>query len=179
MPRENGIYYLSIPDLLVIHYVVMDGYFIDYERDVSQEQAGVKEPSLFLSALNEPKQTFDGKDLYPTLHSKAAALMRSLIKNHAFHNGNKRTAVLSTVLFLEMNMFNVTAEESRLFRLAMWIVHTKPPLSIDRIAKSLRKYTRESFTKTNQRDVVKKMAKISSTGRAIDKVLEFLRTRRF
>lgn len=58
---------------------------------------------LLESALALPKQTFDGKPLYRTIFDKAAVVMRSMIKNHPFVDGNKRIAVATTALFLYMN----------------------------------------------------------------------------
>lgn len=142
---SRKIYYLSQEELLFLHYVVMDGYFVDYEQDVTEEKKGIKDVPLFLSALNQPKQTFNGEDLYPTILTKAAALMRSLIKNHAFHNGNKRTAVLATVVFLEMNLYKVHVPDSKMFSLAMTIVHSKTVIKIERIVRTLTKYTTEVY----------------------------------
>jgi len=59
--------------------------------------------NLLDSALNLPKQTFDGKDLYPTLVDKAAILYYSLNKNHPFKNGNKRISAASLMVFLYIN----------------------------------------------------------------------------
>jgi death-on-curing protein len=131
---------LSEVDLLAIHYVVIDDYFSDF-KDGENEQRGVKDVSLFQSALYEPQKTFDRKDLYPDILSKAAAYLRSFALNHAFHNGNKRTALMATIVFLEMNGYDVIADPKRLYRLAVTVVISKPP--INQIThKYLRKYTR-------------------------------------
>lgn len=61
------------------------------------------EYTLLESALNNPRQTYEGKDLYPTLFKKAAILYYSLIKNHPFKNGNKRTATATLLVFLYIN----------------------------------------------------------------------------
>lgn len=50
--------------------------------------------NLLLSAINRPFQTFDGKELYQSPFEKAAALGESLIINHPFVDGNKRTAFI-------------------------------------------------------------------------------------
>ncbi len=55
------------------------------------------------AALNSPRQTFDGKDLYPTFAKKAAVLYYGLNKSHAFENGNKRTTTASLLVFLYIN----------------------------------------------------------------------------
>lgn len=58
---------------------------------------------LLDSALQLPRQTFDGGELYPTLEQKAAALYYTLNKNHPFTNGNKRIATASLLVFLYIN----------------------------------------------------------------------------
>lgn len=62
---------------------------------------------LLESALNNPRQTFDGRELYPTVTKKAAILYYSLIKNHPFENGNKRTATAALIVFLSLNGFHL------------------------------------------------------------------------
>jgi death on curing protein len=74
------------------------------------EQIGVKEPTLLDSAINRPKQTIFGKDAYPTIYEKAAALTESLAKNHAFHNANKRTALAALIIFLKLNQYEWTMD---------------------------------------------------------------------
>jgi death-on-curing protein len=61
------------------------------------------------SAVARPKATFDGKELYPDLLMKAAALMDSLINNHPFVDGNKRTGITAAGLFLRINGWKLTA----------------------------------------------------------------------
>jgi len=64
---------------------------------------GVKDANLLDSALAQPQMTFGGEDFYPTLAEKAAALAFSLIQNHPFNDGNKRTGHAAMVLFLDVN----------------------------------------------------------------------------
>ena len=56
--------------------------------------SGVRDASLLDSALNRPFVTFDSIDLYPTPIEKAAALLESVVINHPFFDGHKRTAYL-------------------------------------------------------------------------------------
>jgi len=60
----------------------------------------LRDRNLLLSAISRPFQTFDGKDLYQTPFEKAAALGESLIINHPFVDGNKRTAFLAMLALL-------------------------------------------------------------------------------
>ncbi len=66
-------------------------------------ETGLRDESLLNSALNAPFQTFDGKELYETIEEKGARLGYSLIKNHAFLDGNKRIGILVLMVFLEVN----------------------------------------------------------------------------
>jgi death-on-curing protein len=74
---------------------------------------GVRDAGAVESAVAQPQMTFAGSDLYPTLIEKAAALGFSLIQNHPFVDGNKRTGLASTVAFLRANGHDLsgTADE--------------------------------------------------------------------
>ena len=75
---------------------------------------GVLDLGLLQSAVARPQATFDGRDLYPDLFSKAAALLESLVGNYAFVDGNKRTAITAAGLFLRVNGYRLTADNSQL-----------------------------------------------------------------
>jgi death on curing protein len=75
---------------------------------------GVLALSLLQSAVARPQAPFDGQDLYPDLFSKAASLMESLIANHAFVEGNKRTAITAAGLFLHLNGYRLTVNNPQL-----------------------------------------------------------------
>ena len=78
---------------------------------------GVRDLGLLQSAISRPKATFGSEDLYPDICHKAAALMESLIKNHPFIDGNKRTAITSAGIFLQINghYLKITQNELELF----------------------------------------------------------------
>jgi death-on-curing protein len=63
--------------------------------------SGLREAGLLHAAVARPFATFSGQDLYPTDFDKAAALFHSLIKNHPFMDGTKRTAFTTALYFLE------------------------------------------------------------------------------
>jgi len=63
----------------------------------------VRDQDLLESAVMRPQASAFGQDAYPTVYEKAAALLHSLVMNHPFTDGNKRTATLATLLFLRMN----------------------------------------------------------------------------
>lgn len=80
---------------------------------------GVRDNSMLLSALGRPRATFDRRPLYPNLFSQAAALPDSFIRNHPFLDGNKRTAITVTALFLQKNGFQLVVTGDTLVRFAL------------------------------------------------------------
>lgn len=69
----------------------------------------VGDPGLLASAAARPQTTVFGKDAYPGLFRKAAALLHSLTSNHALVDGNKRLAWAGTAVFLEINGWDLAA----------------------------------------------------------------------
>ena len=68
---------------------------------------GMRDIGLLQSAVARPKATFDNKELYPDVVNKAAALLESLINNHPFVDGNKRTGITAAILFLRINNYSI------------------------------------------------------------------------
>ncbi len=75
---------------------------------------GVRELGLLAAAVARPQATFDGEDLYPDLLTKAAALMDSLVRNHPFVDGNKRTGITAAGLFVMIDGWQLTASSAEL-----------------------------------------------------------------
>jgi len=73
--------------------------YSDYENGVF---AKPKDDS-FHSSINQIKQTFNGKELYPSIQEKAANLLYLIVKNHSFVDGNKRIAAACFLYFLDKN----------------------------------------------------------------------------
>ncbi len=73
---------------------------------------------LLASATARPFHSAFGRDAYSTVIEKAAALFHSLISNHPFHNGNKRTAVLAFDIFLVVNGYFGLLNNDRMYKLA-------------------------------------------------------------
>ncbi|WP_432823767.1 RhuM family protein [Trichloromonas sp.] len=85
---------------------------IDYEEGIGLVKAmkgefdglfGIEKDQGFKSALGTIYQTFDGKELYPSVEEKAANLLYFVVKNHAFSDGNKRIAAALFIYFLAGN----------------------------------------------------------------------------
>lgn len=81
------------------------------ERLSPNEQAGVKDANALNSAIMRPQQSLFGDDAYPTIHTKAAALVESLSQNHPFHNANKRTAFLCMYQFYFYNGYELVMDQ--------------------------------------------------------------------
>ncbi|GAA2745411.1 MULTISPECIES: type II toxin-antitoxin system death-on-curing family toxin [Kitasatospora] len=67
------------------------------------QDLGVRDLGLLASAAHRPESQMFGVEAYPELFEKAAALLHSLAVNHPFVDGNKRTAWMSTAVFLDLN----------------------------------------------------------------------------
>jgi death-on-curing protein len=93
---------------------------------------GVRDLGLLLSAVGRPQATFDGKDLYPDLFSQAAALMDSLVRNHPFVDGNKRTAIAAAAIFLRMNGLLLIVDNKEMVRFTLACAQSR--LSLEDIA---------------------------------------------
>lgn len=83
-----------------------------YERihEQSGGTTGVRDLGALESALAQPRMTFGGEELYPTLVDKAATLGFSLINNHPFVDGNKRVGHAVMELFLILNGYEIEAD---------------------------------------------------------------------
>ena len=67
----------------------------------------IRDNDSLLSCVVNPRRIFAGNDLYPTLAEKAGILVFSLLKNHPFVDGNKRTAFVAGRIFLRLNGYDV------------------------------------------------------------------------
>ena len=73
--------------------------------------SGVRDFQALESALSRPFQKFDNVELYPSIIEKAASLLESLLANHPFVDGNKRTGYVLMRLFLKKNGMDIIADE--------------------------------------------------------------------
>jgi death-on-curing protein len=89
-----------------MNYLTAEQVLFIHARLIAEtgSEHGVLDLGLLQSAVARPQATFDKQDLYPDLFSKTAALLESLIGNHAFVDGNKRTAITAAGLFLRIRL---------------------------------------------------------------------------
>jgi len=105
----------------VIHYLKPEQVLFIHNQLIEETGGlhGVRDLSMLLSAMGRPLATFDGRDLYDGLFSKGAALLDSLIRNHPFVDGNKRTAITSAGLFLQINGYSLQVENEEMVRFTL------------------------------------------------------------
>ena len=92
--------YLTIDHVLELHALVIAR---------SGGVGGVRDHNGLESAVAAPQMTFSGKDLYPTLGDKAAALGHSLVMNHPFVDGNNRVGHAEMEVMLVLNGYEIAA----------------------------------------------------------------------
>ncbi|MCB2174456.1 MAG: type II toxin-antitoxin system death-on-curing family toxin [Actinomycetales bacterium] len=101
--------YLDVADLLVIADRIAGG------------TAAVRDMGLLAGAAGRPAATWDGVEVYPTLDDKAAALLLSLVGDHALVDGNKRLGWVSVNVFYGLNGAELRPAEDDAFDLVMAI----------------------------------------------------------
>jgi death-on-curing protein len=100
---------------------------------------GVRDEGLMLSAIARPYQTFDGEALYTSVFERSAAIAESLIVNHPFVDGNKRTGFLAMLALLEMEGFKLIASQDDAY--AFTISISTGSISFDQIVAWLKANT--------------------------------------
>jgi len=122
--------YLTLDIVLAIHEEMVERYGGSH---------GIRDIGLIQSAAARPQSSFGGEDLYQTIFDKAAALFHSLMFNHAFVDGNKRTAMVSTARFLFMNGYELDASQKEFVTFPLNVENQH--LSIEEISKWLKRHS--------------------------------------
>ena len=86
---------------------------------------GIRDLGALESALSRPFQKFDNRDLYESAIDKAAALIESIITNHPFVDGNKRTGYVLMRLFLNKNGIDISATQEEKYNFVIKIAAGK------------------------------------------------------
>ncbi len=81
----------------------------------------IRDEGLVESAIARPYHTFGGEDLYPTIYEKAAAIAESIIINHPFIDGNKRTGYLLMLAILEEGKLEFSVPNHEIYSLIIGI----------------------------------------------------------
>ena len=124
---ERELRWLKPEEINSIHDALVDDYA--GTRDPI-EPPGRRDDHLLESAVFRPQTSLSGTLKYPTVETSAAALLCALIHDHPFHNGNKRTALVSTLVFLDENGMVLRCDNEELFQFVMLVakhrLHNKP-----------------------------------------------------
>lgn len=121
--------YLAAEEVLSIHSALEQDFAIGPDPI---SPPGIRDDSLLESAVARPGML---PDKYPTCEMAAAALFHSLVLNHAFHNGNKRTALVALLAFLDIHDLVLTRTEDELFRFTIKAAaHGLVPAGADEVA---------------------------------------------
>ena len=126
-------------------YVEIDEVYLIHQAIIARAgtKASVRDFALLHSAVERPRATYGGHDLYPTVFTKGAALLQSLCRNHPFSDGNKRTAWIATKRLLHISGFHLKATKKESVELMVYVDNGKP--SVKEIATWLKDHSsRES-----------------------------------
>lgn len=110
--------YLDLDDLLTLATTLLG------------DPPPIRDIGLLGSAAARPRTTVFGTDAYPDIWTKAAALLQSLVNNHALIDGNKRLGWLATAVFLEINGCSVAhADNDAVFYLVINVATNDPNIA--------------------------------------------------
>jgi death-on-curing protein len=104
--------FLSLEEVLFIHQDQIANYGGSPE---------IRDEGLLESAITQPMTTFGGQELHPSVFDKAAAYLFHICSNHPFVDGNKRTALASALVFLELNNITIEDPEDSLYDIVIRI----------------------------------------------------------
>jgi len=128
-----NIKFVPLEDIIFIHEAILD---------TTGGKEGIRDFTFLHSAIFRPQASFGGKDLYPTIFDKVSALIHSLLLNHPFNDGNKRTALASCERFININGIAVTASQKEKVQFTLNIESKK--LNLEGIAKWLMTHSRKT-----------------------------------
>jgi death-on-curing family protein len=116
--REVDVRHLSAREIAGIH-TCLEEDFADSDDPIAPP--GIRDQNLLDSAANRPMTSLGNVSKYPSAEMAAAALLHSVALNHAFFNGNKRTALVALLVSLDENGLQLTCGEDELFRLVLHV----------------------------------------------------------
>ena len=119
-----------------VEFIDLDD-LIELARDLLGDPPPIRDIGLLGSAAARPQTTVFGADAYPDLFEKAAALLHSVVNNHALVDGNKRLGWLATAVFLDVNGSDIAqASNDDVYDLVLEVAATD--IDVQLIAERLR-----------------------------------------
>lgn len=113
--------YLAVEEIVAIHRRILEE---------TGGRAGILDAGLLFAAVEKPKTTIGGHEVYPDIFIKAAILLEALVNYHAFSDGNKRTAYVSVKVFLTLNHFYLSTTTNAGFNFVLSVANGKQTQSI-------------------------------------------------
>jgi len=104
---------MDVQDVIQIHHILIDKFGGSH---------GVRDLGALEAAIHRPFATFDKQELYPTVEEKAAAIFESILINHPFIDGNKRTAYVMLRLILMDHGFDIHADQDEKYNMVMSVI---------------------------------------------------------
>jgi len=122
--------YLSVEEVLYLHYRLVKR---------TGGAPGLRDVGLLQSAVARPLTGYQGVEAYQTVFDKAAVLTHSIISNHPFVDGNKRTGIAAAGLFLRKNDYFLKSGQEEVVRFTLAIARGQ--IDWPEIAAWLQKYS--------------------------------------
>lgn len=112
--------YLTSQEILALHDLLLEK---------SGGSHGVRDLGLLESAAERPKTQIAGQDMFQGVYEKAAAYLDSIVRNHMFVDGNKRSAFECAAAFLHLNGYEFSASNAEVVRFMVYAAESKPEIS--------------------------------------------------
>lgn len=120
---------ITVEDVLFLHTKSIEFY---------GGSDGLRDQGLLESAISRPYQTFDNEYLYPDIFTKAAAILESIVINHPFIDGNKRTRFLAMFALLRQENYKLSATEEQAYDFTIKV--SKGAIDFEEIVNWIRSY---------------------------------------
>ena len=104
--------FLSLEEVFALHADQVQRY---------RGATGIRDMKLLQFALAAPETSYAGEFLHTNIHEMAAAYLFHLVSNHPFVDGNKRTGLMTALIFLGLNGYQLQAKPNELYQLVMGV----------------------------------------------------------
>jgi len=144
--------FLTVDEVTSVHEALVK----DFARSNDPiSPPGVRSAALLESAVDRPRTSLGSYAKYMTIELAGAALLHSLVMNHPFHNGNKRTGLVSLLVYLDRNSYFPTCSQDDLFQITLRLAqHDLVPTHFDNLSdrevQELAEWIRTSTRQTEQ-----------------------------
>jgi death on curing protein len=99
---------------------------------------GIREPGYLDLIIDKPFTDYFGEEQYPGIFMKAAVYWHGIAASYCFSDGNKRTATMTALIFLQLNGYVLKANNDELFEIAITVATSE--ISLEELAKWIESY---------------------------------------